>query len=372
MRSTVSLLLLGLLLATACSAPQRSVQPAVVAASPAASTEAFPEDRLGRARLEAHVRFLASDELMGRAAGTPGEAAAARYIAEQFRAAGALPAGADGYLQPIVFERAPTARGERLRLPQTPGAGAVTGYNVAARIEGRDPERRAEFVVLMAHFDHVGAGMHNGPGATPADSIFNGARDNAMGVAALLGAAEALAARPPARSVLLLALTAEEHGMLGSRYYADHPLVPLAQTVYALNTDGAGYADTSAVTIVGLGRTTDDEALYAAAAAYGVEVVPDPAPEQNLFDRSDNVSFARKGVPAPTISGGFRSFSDPGILRYYHRPQDEVGDFDFDYLRRFAQVFTRAARNVADLPDRPRWAEGDPYEEAARALYGTR
>ena len=112
--------------------------------------------------------------------------------------------------------------------------------NVVGYVEGTDPRLKAEVVALSAHHDHLGAGMRNGADATPADSIFNGARDNATGTAALLGAAEALAARPPRRSVLLLSYTAEEMGLLGARYFADHPVVPLASIVANLNVDTGG------------------------------------------------------------------------------------------------------------------------------------
>ncbi len=248
----------------------------------------------------------------------------------------------------------------------------VTSRNVLGWIEGRHPERRHEFVVLTAHYDHLGAGRANGPGATPADSIFNGARDNAMGVVAVLNAAYALAAVPPDRSVLLMAFTGEESGLLGSRYYTEHPLLPLDQMVYALNVDGAGYSDTSAVTLIGLGRTTADPLIRQGAATFGLDVIPDPAPEQNLFDRSDNVHFAARGIPAPTFSPGFRAFSDPGVAHYYHRPTDEANDdFDFAYLLRFTQAYTHTARLIANAAERPTWTPGDPYEAAARALYGT-
>lgn len=316
----------------------------------------LPEDQITAAELERHIRFLASDELRGRRAGTREADIAARYIAEHFRAAGVRPApGSQDFFQAVPLPRV--------------GPGAVS-YNVVGVIEGSDPALRNEYVALLAHYDHVGAGMRNGPGATAADSIFNGARDNAMGTAAVLAAAKALAAERPARSVILLAVTAEEGGIIGSQFYAENPLIPLNQTVYALNIDTGGYSDTSIVTVVGLGRTTADPLIRQGAAAYGLEVISDPAPEQNLFDRSDNVRLAAKGIPAPTFSPGFRSFEDPGVANYYHRPNDEPDDLDYAYLRRFALAYVRAARLIADSPTRPTWTAGDKYEAAARALYG--
>lgn len=324
---------------------------AIVSAQPApAASPRLPEDTFDRAALAAHLRFLASDELMGRRAGTWGADVAARYIAEQFRAAGVRPApGSDEYFQAVPLPRE-----------------AGTSYNVVGVLEGSDPALKDEYIILMAHYDHVGAGMENGRGAAPTDSIFNGARDNGMGTVALIAAAHALAQERPARPVIFLAAAAEEMGLVGSRYYAEHPLIPLQQTVFGLNIDSGGYSDTSVVTLVGMGRTTADSLIAAGAAVYGLEVIPDPSPEQGLFDRSDNASFTRKGIPVPTFSPGFRSFSDPGVANYYHHVQDEADeDFDFDYLHRFVQAYTRAARLIANSPTHPTWQPGDEYEARA-------
>ena len=121
------------------------------------------------------------------------------------------------------------------------------------------------------------------------DSIYNGARDNAIGVTAVLNAARYFAKHPPKRSVLFVLYTAEEMGLLGSHYFSDNPLLPLKKIVYNLNCDNGGYNDTSIVTVIGLGRTSADDDIKAAAAAYGVKATSDPVPELNLFDRSDNL-----------------------------------------------------------------------------------
>jgi Zn-dependent M28 family amino/carboxypeptidase len=119
--------------------------------------------------------------------------------------------------------------------------------------------------------------------------------------------------------------------------------------VFALNIDGGGYSDITIATVIGLGRTTADPLIIEGAEAYNLGVIPDPAPEQGLFDRSDNVNFARQGIPAPTFSPGFRSFSDQAIADYYHRPQDEAGDdFNYSYLKRFVQAYTHVARLIAN------------------------
>lgn len=241
--------------------------------------------------------------------------------------------------------------------------------NVAGIIEGTDPKLKDEYVILSAHFDHVGVGKQGGSPYQPTDSIFNGARDNAFGTVSILTAAKALMQQRPKRSVLVLALTGEEVGLLGSNYYAEHPLVPLKQTVFNLNTDGAGYNDTTIVSVIGLERTGARVEIEAGAKAVGLGIFAEPAPEQGLFDRSDNVNFAIKGIPAPTFSPGFKTF-DEAIGKYYHQAIDNPESLDFSYVHRFCQAYAHAARLIADRATRPQWSAGDKYEAAGKALYG--
>ncbi|UFH54843.1 M28 family peptidase [Spirosoma sp. KNUC1025] len=249
--------------------------------------------------------------------------------------------------------------------PQTP----VLSANVAGIIEGADPKLKNEYIILSAHFDHVGVGKQGGSPYQPSDSIFNGARDNAIGTVAMLEAAKALTLQRPSRSVLVLALTGEEVGLLGSKYYAEHPLVPLKQTVFDLNTDGAGYSDTTLISVIGLDRTGARAEIEAGAKAFGLSVLADPAPEQGLFDRSDNVNFAIKGIPSPDFAPGFKSF-DEAIAKYYHQAADNPESLNFGYVLRFCQAYAHTARLIANRPTRPQWSAGDKYEPAAKALYG--
>lgn len=241
--------------------------------------------------------------------------------------------------------------------------------NVAGVIEGSDPKLKNEYVVLSAHFDHVGVGKQGGGSYTPEDSIFNGARDNAMGAVSLLTAAKAFSIKPAKRSILILALTGEEIGLQGSRYYSENPLIPLKQTIFDLNSDGAGYNDTTIVSVIGLERTGAKAEIETAAKQFGLGVFAEPAPEQGLFDRSDNVSFAAKGVPAPTYSAGFKSF-DAAIGKYYHQAIDNPESLDFGYVHRFCQSFAYAGRLIADRQTAPKWIAGDKYEAAGKSLYG--
>ncbi len=244
----------------------------------------------------------------------------------------------------------------------------VPSQNVIGIIPGTDPVLSKEFLLITAHYDHVGMGRRGGGTTTPADSIFNGARDNAMGTVALLAAANALAKERPKRSVIILAVTGEELGLLGSSYYAENPLVPLKDVIFNLNTDGAGYNDVRIISVIGWGRTGTDEHINQAAAGAGLTIFPDPAPEQGLFDRSDNVAFAVKGIPCVTVSPGFSSFDD-AINKYYHQVTDEAGSVDMEYLLKYCKAFAAAARLIANNPERPQWKAGDKYEPAGKALY---
>ncbi|TAK43926.1 MAG: M28 family peptidase [Saprospiraceae bacterium] len=239
----------------------------------------------------------------------------------------------------------------------------VQSVNVAGIIPGTDEKLKEEYILLSAHFDHIGVGKQGGGAYTEQDSIFNGARDNGMGTVALMAAAKAFAVHPPKRSVILLACTGEEMGMLGSAYYAAHPLVPLAKTVFNLNTDGAGYNDKEYISIIGWGRTNTGGEIEQAASALNLKVAKDPEPQQNLFERSDNISFARKGVPAIDLSPGFTEM-DEEIFKYYHQVADNPESIDYDYLLTFCNSFVYSARLIADKAEKPAWTPGDKFEKA--------
>lgn len=241
----------------------------------------------------------------------------------------------------------------------------IIGKNVVAFIEGTDEDLRDELVMLSAHYDHLGVGEANAAG----DSIYNGARDNAVGTAALIQAADYFGKYPPKRSVLLCAWTAEEKGLLGSGYFADNPPLDLSTIIFNLNIDNAGYNDTSLVTVIGLGRTSADHHISEAAEAFGLKALSDPAPEQGLYDRSDNVNFAKKGIPAPTFSLGFTAF-DQEVGKYYHQASDQVDNFDLDYALKYWKSYLLSAEKIANDPNKPLWKAGDKYESVSKTLYG--
>ncbi|SNS46084.1 Peptidase family M28 [Ekhidna lutea] len=236
--------------------------------------------------------------------------------------------------------------------------------NVVGYVEGTDPKLKDEFIVYSAHYDHVGIGQADANG----DSIYNGSRDNAVGIVTVLSAAKSIAANPTKRSALFVLFTGEEKGLLGSKYFVDNAPIELSKMVYCFNSDNGGYNDTSKATIIGLGRTTADEMIIEACKAFGLEATDDPAPDQNLFDRSDNVRFAAKGIPAPTFGMGFTAF-DAEITKYYHQPGDNPETLDYVYLEKFFRSYVYACRMIGNAKKAPFWVKGDKYYEAGKELY---
>lgn len=245
---------------------------------------------------------------------------------------------------------------------------SLKSQNVIGLVEGTDKKLKHEYIIVTGHYDHVGAGSDGGGFYSKEDSIFNGARDNAMGTVALMATARSISDQPTKRSVLFIAFTGEELGLLGSKYYVDNPVVPLSQSIFNINTDGAGYNDTTIVSVIGYGRTGIDSLFHQGAKFADLNVFPNPAPRQNLYDRSDNVSFAIKGIPAVNISPGVTDF-DAEIQQYYHQVSDEVDSISTFYLLKYAQAISNTTRLVANSTSRPMWVKGDKYEEAGRQLY---
>ena len=245
----------------------------------------------------------------------------------------------------------------------------ITSPNVVGLVRGTDPELAREYVVFTAHLDHNGIGA-----AVDGDTIYNGAYDNAMGSSLLIETARAVAASPARRSMLFIALTAEERGLLGSDYYAHYPTVPTDAIVANVNLDMPLFLY-SVADIIAFGsehsslETTVSEAI----AAEGFALTPDPMPEENLFRRSDQYSFVRKGIPAVYLKPGFTS-TDPAIdgravqddhrKHHYHQPSDDLSrPIDWDSVVRFARANARIGYAIANDDARPTWNEGDFFGE---------
>ena len=307
----------------------------------------FLEDELTVSEVESHLRFLASDELMGRKPGTYGADISARYIAEQFRAVRLK----TFFYALDYFQEAQLVLENKSDTETNNGeVRSIISKNVIGYIEGRNPRMKNEFVLLCAHYDHLGAGCLKGSADT--DIIFNGARDNGMGTVALICAAKVFSTKPTARSIVFIAFTGEEEGCLGSQYFVENPLISLDKIVFVLNNDGGGFNDTNLIRIAGLERYSLKKIIIEAIEKYELSVLPYPSELQYLYELSDNMPFPRKGIPAITVSPGFDKI-DNKILKYIHTVEDEADDtFNYSYLLKFAKAYISIARAMADTPYR--------------------
>jgi len=247
----------------------------------------------------------------------------------------------------------------------------IQSKNVVAKLEGSDPKLREECVIYTAHWDHLGKDP-----ALKGDQIYNGAADNASGVAMMLEIAEGFVRsgnRPP-RSIVFLAVTAEEKGLLGARYYAENPLVPLESTLANINADVINlWGRTQDITSVGLGNSTLDDILIDVAKGSNRVVNPDPEPEKGMFYRSDHFEFAKKGVPALNAKGGIVYIGKPARFgkdmrdEYtkfdYHKPSDEIkSDWDLSGAVEDARMLLIVGDRVARGTSYPEWKPGTEFE----------
>ena len=249
--------------------------------------------------------------------------------------------------------------------------------NVLGKLPGSDPELADEWIVFTAHHDHIGIS----PDESLEDRIYNGALDNAAGVAQVLAIAGELAAQDPApsRSMLFLLVGAEEQGLLGSAYYAAHPTVPPGKMAANINYDGGNqWGRTRDVTYIGYGKSSLDAVVEAAAAEQGRIVLPDQFPDRGFFYRSDQLNFARIGVPAIYLDNGTDFIDRPAdwgreVLEawtenVYHQVSDEYGeDWNFDGMVDDVELGLACARAISENPELPAWNPGDEFEAARLA-----
>lgn len=241
-----------------------------------------------------------------------------------------------------------------------------TSPEVVGLLRGSDPALAAEHVVLMGHLDHLGMRTDSKPGD---DAIFNGALDNASGVATMLEAARQFAAQQvrPKRSVLFIANTGEERGLLGADYYATHPTVPARSIVGLVDLDMPLllYSFTDVIAF-GADHSTLGSVVAEAGRSMGVAVSPDPMPEEAIFTRSDHYMFVRKGVPAVLLmtghANGGKAHWENYLGKIYHTPRDDLTlAIDWNAGARYAMLNYRIARTMADAPQRPMWLKGDYF-----------
>jgi Zn-dependent M28 family amino/carboxypeptidase len=247
----------------------------------------------------------------------------------------------------------------------------VDSRNVAGKIEGGDAKLKDEYVIYTAHWDHLGIGP-----AVNGDSIYNGAKDNAVGVAGIIEIARAFTRlpAPPKRSVLFLAVTAEEQGLLGSQYYSVTPIYPLAKTLANINIDGLNVnGRTKDLTLVGYGASDLDDYTRDAAGEQGRVIRPDPEPEKGFYYRSDHFNFAKQGVPALDPDEGVEYVGKPSGFgervrneyteRDYHKPSDVVKpNWDLSGAREDLKVFFAVGYRVAEADTMPEWKAGNEFK----------
>jgi hypothetical protein len=249
--------------------------------------------------------------------------------------------------------------------------------NVIGRLPGSDPALSSQAVLYTAHHDHLGMKADAAPGV---DAIYNGALDNASGVAGMLATAKAMTALPqrPRRSILFAAVAAEEQGLLGSKYLATHLPLPSGRVAANINIDGMSiWGRTRDLTMVGLGKSDLDAWILGLAALQGRKVVPDQFPDKGFFYRSDQFSLARVGIPAAYLDGGTDVVGKPPgwgkaqleafEAKDYHQVSDELRpDWDFSGAVEDAQLVFHLGVKVANETALPAWRPGDEFEAARK------
>jgi hypothetical protein len=236
----------------------------------------------------------------------------------------------------------------------------VVSPNVVGKYDGSDPKLKDEYVVFSAHLDHIGIGP-----AINGDSIYNGAMDNASGVAAMLDVAASLREKnaKPKRSLLFVAVCGEEKGLLGSRYFAAHPTVEAKQIVADINTDMfLPLFPLKLLTVYGLDESTLGDDIRATAKSLGIRIQPDPEPQRNVFIRSDQYSFIRKGIPALTMKVGYtpgspeEKIAKTWLAERYHAPSDDINQpVDKVAAGKFDHLVASLLMRIADEKQRPEW-----------------
>jgi Zn-dependent M28 family amino/carboxypeptidase len=280
-------------------------------------------------------------------------------------------------LQARSWDFKPVPLGVKTSLRISSALRKVSTANVLGFLPGRDPVLKDQVVVYTAHHDHLGIGQPDASG----DSIYNGAVDNALGVAQVLAIARAFTAlpRPPRRSILFLAVGGEESGLLGSMYYAGHSTVPLGKIAADINFDGGNiWGRTKDVAVIGLGKSSLDEVVAAAAAIQGRVVVGDQLPDRGYYYRSDQFSFAKVGVPSIFLDVGSDFVGRPPgwgkeqieawEAKKYHQPGDQLDStWSFEGLIEDARLGFIAGLMIANRDDMPRWNSGDEFEGVRKA-----
>ncbi|MBR7748382.1 M28 family peptidase [Undibacterium sp. BYS107W] len=323
-------------------------------------------DRISADSMRGHLTFLASDLLEGRDTPSRGLDLAAEYIAAQFRAIGLEAVGNDGYFQTADWNVLKKEIRRRPGAPVPPAEAEPTTptivRNVIGVLRGSDPVLRDSYVLVTAHYDHVGIKANE-----VGDKIFNGANDDASGTVSVIELAKVFASMKerPKRSIVFMTFFGEEKGLVGSRYYGKNPVFPIEKTIAGINIEQVGRTDDSeGPQVASLGVTGFDFSdvgaiIKQAGDKTGINVWKHPVNSDNYFGASDNKSLAEQGIPAHTISVAY-AFPD------YHRPGDEAHKIDYDNMVKVNRAVAVAVEQIANSPAIPKWDDKNP--KAAKYL----
>lgn len=307
--------------------------------------------------LKENLKYISSDELEGRGTPSPGLDAAAKYIAESFKKAGLEPIGDDGYFQTSEWKsRRSNGASGKVR-------------NVIGVLRGSDAKLKDTYIFVTAHYDHLGKTTRDVP-----DKIYNGANDDGSGTVSVMELAKALGSlkKHPKRSIVFMCVWGEELGLQGSRYYGEHPIVPVEKTIADVNLEQVGRTDdtegprVNAVSMTGEDYSDVGKIFEVAGKQVGVEVQRHPQYSDAFFGRSDNQALADLGVPAHTICTAF-------MYPDYHGPADTWDKIDYANMAKVDALVAVGLLTIANSPTEPRWnaenPKAKPYLEAWQKLH---
>jgi hypothetical protein len=332
-------------------------------------------DQITPLRLKGDLSFLSSDALAGRDTPSPGLEVAAEFIASRFRAAGLEPAVNGSYFQTADLTKDAEESGKRyhIKIPEGP----MVGKNVLGILRGSDAKLRDTYIIVSAHYDHIGTiatGVGRAPKKAPessTDQIYNGANDDGSGTVSVIALAEAFSKlrQKPKRSIIFITFCGEEFGLLGSKYYAAHPVVPLKQTIANINLEQIGRTDgdikKGGASLTGFEYTDLGKLFQRAGETFGIRIYRDEQADK-YFRQSDNLSFAIYGIPDTTLCTSFE-FPD------YHGLKDEWQKIDYPSLAAIDRIVGTAVEAIANSRIRPSWDANVPaaekYRKAAQTLY---
>jgi len=335
--------------------------PLAAGAAPVPTELAPVLERISAASMRGNLSFLASDALEGRGTPSRGLDIAAEFIASQFRAAGLEPLGDDGYFQTADWNLIDPKRAKNP--PATPAAPAKV-RNVVGILRGSDPVLKDSYILVTAHYDHVG--LKPGQG----DGIFNGANDDGSGTVSVIELAKAFSQdkNRPKRSIVFMTVFGEEHGLVGSRYYGAHPLVPIDKTIAGINLEQVGRTDDNegaqvrAFGVTGFDFSDVGNILKAAGDDTGIRVWKHPVNSDKYFAQSDNQALADQGIPSHTVSVAY-AFPD------YHGAGDHWDKIDYENMAAVDRTVALAIWMIANNAEAPKWNAKNPKASKYQGIW---